>query len=127
MFSKIIYLNNKKKILLSKSPFISIKMTEYSSYLEALPVTLRWENITIETNATRSRPSRTILSNARGQAKAGEFLAILGPSGAGKTTLLNILAGKYIGDGLTMRSGELTLNSQIISGKQYKRLIGFVP
>ncbi|KAG8720659.1 hypothetical protein FRC09_009177 [Ceratobasidium sp. 395] len=38
--------------------------------------------------------TKTILSSLSGTVRAGQMLAILGPSGAGKTTLISILAGR---------------------------------
>ncbi|KAG9091130.1 hypothetical protein FRC06_000699 [Ceratobasidium sp. 370] len=38
--------------------------------------------------------SKAILSSLSGSVRAGQMLAILGPSGAGKTTLISILAGR---------------------------------
>ncbi|KAF8061676.1 hypothetical protein FPV67DRAFT_1509891 [Lyophyllum atratum] len=37
---------------------------------------------------------KVVLDNVSGSVKAGQMMAILGPSGAGKTTLVEILAGK---------------------------------
>jgi len=51
---------------------------------------------------------RHILHDVSGKVKAGEFLAILGPTGCGKTTLLNILAGR-VKKGVT---GEVLINGQ---------------
>lgn len=51
---------------------------------------------------------RQILTDVTGKVKAGEFLAILGPTGSGKTTLLNILAGRV----KTRVKGEILLNGQ---------------
>lgn len=38
--------------------------------------------------------NKTILSSLSGSVRAGQMLAILGPSGAGKTTLIGILGGR---------------------------------
>jgi ABC transporter len=47
----------------------------------------------------KSNTPRTILDNVSGQVKAGEIMAILGPSGAGKTTFVECLSGKSkVGD-----------------------------
>jgi ABC-type multidrug transport system fused ATPase/permease subunit len=42
----------------------------------------------------KSNCSRAILDRVSGHVKAGEIMAILGPSGAGKTTLVELLSGK---------------------------------
>ncbi|KAG6876965.1 hypothetical protein C0993_011579, partial [Termitomyces sp. T159_Od127] len=43
----------------------------------------------------RNHEERNVLDNVSGSVKAGQMMAILGPSGAGKTTLAEILAGKH--------------------------------
>ena len=47
---------------------------------------------------------------ASGFARAGEVLAIMGPSGAGKTTLLNVLAQRASLGTRGYWTGELLLN-----------------
>ncbi|KAG9125549.1 hypothetical protein FRC07_007159 [Ceratobasidium sp. 392] len=42
--------------------------------------------------------TKTILASLSGSVRAGQMLAILGPSGAGKTTLISILAGRAAHD-----------------------------
>ncbi len=56
------------------------------------------------------------------EAKAGEFLTILGSSGSGKTTLLKIIAGFEVAN-----RGQILINGQDIAGKKpYERNIGML-
>ena len=56
------------------------------------------------------------------EAKAGEFLTILGSSGSGKTTLLKIIAGFEAAN-----RGQILINGQDIAGKKpYERNIGML-
>jgi|GEM_PF-1636898 len=50
------------------------------------------------------------------EAKAGEFLTILGSSGSGKTTLLKIIAGFEAAN-----RGQILINGQDIAGKETLR------
>ena len=65
----------------------------------AAPVRLEWAGVGV----VAGRKRRVILSEARGVAKAGRTLALLGPSGAGKTTLLRCLAGRAAPDAGSVR------------------------
>ncbi|KAG6860190.1 hypothetical protein C0995_014558 [Termitomyces sp. Mi166 len=67
-----------------------------------MKVGVQWEGITYSVDASsssfvlfRTHEERTVLDNVSGSVKAGQMMAILGPSGAGKTTLAEILAGKH--------------------------------
>jgi phosphonate transport system ATP-binding protein len=54
----------------------------------------RARQITLEVkNLTKRYSTRTAVENVSFQVRAGEFLALLGPSGAGKTTLFRCIAG----------------------------------
>eukprot|EP01103_Thecamoeba_quadrilineata_P000714 TRINITY_DN10629_c0_g1_i1.p1 TRINITY_DN10629_c0_g1~~TRINITY_DN10629_c0_g1_i1.p1 ORF type:complete len:629 (-),score=139.92 TRINITY_DN10629_c0_g1_i1:101-1987(-) len=86
------------------------------------PVDLTWENITYSVKISRKK-KRILTNNLSGIARAGEMLAIMGPSGAGKTTLLNILAGRAHGGKLR---GKILVNGEKLNGKQFKRVAGFV-
>lgn len=46
------------------------------------------------TSANGRNKGKTILSSLSGSVRAGQMLAILGPSGAGKTTLIGLLGGR---------------------------------
>ncbi|GAM19751.1 hypothetical protein SAMD00019534_029260 [Acytostelium subglobosum LB1] len=65
---------------------------------------------------------KQILHNVNGLVKAGEMMAIMGPSGAGKTTLLDILAHRICING----TGEMMLNGTPATYKIFKRNIGYV-
>lgn len=67
-----------------------------------------------------------ILKNLHGYAKSGECLAIMGSSGAGKSTLLNVLAN-WLGldENMTLK-GQVMLNQEIFSWKNFKNVTGFV-
>lgn len=82
------------------------------------PITLSFENISYKVQS-----GQRVLKNVFGSVKPRECLAIMGGSGAGKTTLLDILAGKNK-DGVV--SGSIYANGNILSQKDYKRIIGFV-
>ena len=51
--------------------------------------------------------SKQILTGVSGAARAGRFLAIMGPSGAGKTTLLHVLAGQLAASKGTRVTGRV--------------------
>jgi ABC-type multidrug transport system ATPase subunit len=51
-----------------------------------IPIKLTWKNLSAHAG------SELLLADCNGYCKAGEMLAIMGPSGAGKTTLLSLLA-----------------------------------
>lgn len=67
---------------------------------------------------------KTILSNAKIDIKAGEFIAIVGCSGAGKTTLINILT-EYS----KQSKGNIYINDIDLDKNEYKfkGKIGYVP
>ncbi|KNZ72312.1 putative ATP-dependent permease [Termitomyces sp. J132] len=67
-----------------------------------MQVDVHWEGITYSVVNSSScfglfhaHEERNILDDVSGSVKAGQMMAILGPSGAGKTTLAEILAGKH--------------------------------
>ncbi|RXW15568.1 hypothetical protein EST38_g10280 [Candolleomyces aberdarensis] len=66
---------------------------------------------------------KAILDNITGTVRAGQMMAILGPSGAGKTTLVEILAGK---SKIGVTAGSVTFPLQSSEGRTSPR-IGFVP
>lgn len=68
---------------------------------------------------------RPILKNINFTAKAGETIALVGPSGAGKTTLLNLIPRFY-----EVESGEITLDGIPISDlkvQSFREHISIVP
>lgn len=67
--------------------------------------------------------SETVLNGVSGVVQPGEMMALLGGSGAGKTTLLDILAMKNKAGQVL---GDIKVNGQTISMKDYSKLIGFV-
>ena len=49
--------------------------------------------LSVHVRAKRHSPHTCTVANLQFSARAGEFIAIVGPSGAGKTTLLKIISG----------------------------------
>ena len=52
-------------------------------------VSLTWQNLCAYAD------DKKLLNDCSGYCRAGEMLAIMGPSGAGKTTLLSVLCKRY--------------------------------
>lgn len=69
-------------------------------------VTLRWKDLTLSVE-NKDKSVKHILKGMNGEARGGEFIAILGPSGAGKSSLLDCLAGRN-----KNCKGEITVNGQ---------------
>lgn len=71
-------------------------------------------------------PEVNILNGCNLTVAPGEFVGIIGPNGAGKSTLLKAVLGL-----VTIRSGEVRLNGDEITGKKPYELVargvGFVP
>lgn len=83
-----------------------------------LPATLLFDCV-----GYRAPNGQQILQDVFGIVKPGECLAIMGGSGAGKTTLLDILALKNKKGEIR---GSVSVNGQVMSQKDYKKIIGFV-
>jgi len=71
-------------------------------------------------------PGVNILNGANLTAAKGELIGIIGPNGAGKSTMLKAIFGQ-----VKVRSGEVTLNGEDITGLRANKLVskgvGFVP
>ena len=71
-------------------------------------------------------PEVNILNGCDLEVRAGEFVGIIGPNGAGKSTLLKAILGMC-----KIRSGSITLNGQVITGRKAHELVplgvGYVP
>ncbi|AQZ18621.1 ADP1 (YCR011C) [Zygosaccharomyces parabailii] len=92
-----------------------------SNFLKSdVEAVLTFNNIDYRVNG---RESEKILNGISGMVQPGEIMALLGGSGAGKTTLLDILAmKKKVGQ----VSGDIRVNGQVVTQKDYVKLIGFV-
>ena len=95
-----------------------------------LQIQLTWENIEIETKASKpckgpKKEPFQILKGVTGTVKPGEFLAIIGASGSGKTTLLSYLSGKNFAKNLSAK-GEVTLNGKPRDEVDYTKFTAFV-
>jgi len=67
-----------------------------------------------------------ILKDMCGEAKAGEVLAMLGPSGAGKTTLMNILAGRTQTSGNLKVEGYFYCGAEEVQPSEYRSSVAYV-
>lgn len=71
-------------------------------------------------------PGVNILTDANLTAAKGELIGIIGPNGAGKSTMLKAIFGQ-----VKVRSGEVILNGEDITGLRANKLVakgvGFVP
>ncbi len=90
-----------------------IRDAENAKALGPFARAVRFENVHF---AYPSAPDRPVLQGLDFELKAGEVLAVVGPSGAGKTTLVNLLprfhdpvSGRVLVDGHDLR--EVTLGS----------------
>ncbi|EFA77855.1 ABC transporter G family protein [Heterostelium album PN500] len=79
-------------------------------------------NVVEKREGKNVKTTKQILHDINGTVKAGEMLAIMGPSGAGKTTLLDILAHRLVING----TGKLMMNSTATPYKVFKKLSGYV-
>lgn len=95
-------------------------------------VDLAFRNVTYSVQIPGKKSSRfgprkdskvkTILNDLSGVCKAGELLAIMGPSGAGKTSLLDILAGQK-----AQSSGSFCLGGRTTeNGEDMRRISSYV-
>ena len=97
----------------------------YSEIREEIPkIELLWSDLYFSVqNKVQTLP---ILKGVSGEAKPGEFLAIMGSSGAGKTTLLNLLSNRVQKTKYLQYSGEIFANNQNITEIAYTNYIGYV-
>lgn len=102
---------------LFKTGSIALEFDTESLTKNFTPTTLSFENIGFTIGDLK------ILNNVHGIVKPRECLAIMGGSGAGKTTLLDILAGK---DKSGIITGDIKVNGNLMSKKDYKKIVGFV-
>ncbi|KAG6831214.1 hypothetical protein H0H92_012011 [Tricholoma furcatifolium] len=97
-----------------------------------IQVGVQWEGVTYSVLASSggffglwsSHDEKTVLDNVSGTVKAGQIMAILGPSGAGKTTLAEILAGKRKSGTVV---GNVRFPTRNGSASTTAPRIGFVP
>lgn len=82
-----------------------------------VPAQLQFEKLTY------NLPSHTILENVVGSVKAGQVMAIMGPSGTGKSTLLDILARKQKKGTV---DGRVLINGREVDDATFKKVMGFV-
>lgn len=69
-------------------------------------------------------PNKIIINNFSAQLKAGQKVAIVGPTGAGKTTMVNLLMRFYeLNDPLLILDGKITNYKVFDNGKSIKLLV----
>jgi ABC-type multidrug transport system ATPase subunit/ABC-type multidrug transport system permease subunit len=91
---------------------------------DIVAVDLEWRDIKCTLRSKTS--TKEILKGVSGNARSGEFLAIMGSSGAGKTTFLNIISGVTKTKGKVVVNGSVLANGQEISTINYLKYIGYV-
>ncbi|GMI03669.1 hypothetical protein TrVE_jg3568 [Triparma verrucosa] len=94
------------------------------------PINLSWKDIdysiTTYNKSTKSFDIKQILKGINGQARAGQMVAIMGPTGSGKTSLLNVLAMRCpIVKGGDL-SGSFLVNGEVAKEKAFARLTSYV-
>lgn len=72
------------------------------------------------------RGHKVILKDIRGSVKAGQMLAILGPSGSGKSSLLNLLAGRITANPNAHVTGSVLVNGQPRDYSTFKKIAAYV-
>ena len=90
----------------------------------ALPLEMIHGNVHLENVNFGYRPDTPIIKNMSLQAKAGEIVALVGPTGAGKTTIINLLTRFY-----EINSGRITIDDKDIRGikkADLRRKLGLV-
>ncbi|MDH3293697.1 MAG: ABC transporter ATP-binding protein [Acidimicrobiia bacterium] len=84
------------------------------------------ELITIDNVVAGYVPGVDILNGVNLHADEGELIGIIGPNGAGKSTMIKAMFGL-----VTVRSGEVRLNGQVITNMKahalVERGVGYVP
>ena len=81
---------------------------------------IEFRNVTFSYN-----PKRTILKNLSFTAKAGQTIALVGPTGAGKSTIIQLLFRFY-----DAQEGEILINGQnikCVTQSSLRKIIGVVP
>lgn len=76
-------------------------------------------------NLTFSYGDHVVLDQVSLQVRAGEFIALVGPSGAGKTTLVDLLLGFYQPATGEIRADGVSLEK--INKHAWRKIIGYVP
>jgi len=67
----------------------------------------------------------TVLNDVSLSIRAGEFIALIGPSGAGKTTLVDLMLGFYQPSSGEIRADGISLDK--INMHAWRKLVGYVP
>jgi len=73
-------------------------------------------------NFFKKKKEIPILNHLSGSVRAGEVVAIMGPTGSGKTTLLNVLAQRTKQN----VTGSILVNGQPVKSKRMKRRMAYV-
>jgi len=95
---------------------VELRETENEDTAKEIKITegdIEFDNVTFNYDGTEDE----VLTNINLSVKAGENVAIVGPSGAGKTTICNLIPRFY-----NVKSGKITIDSQDISEVTLKSL-----
>lgn len=90
------------------------------------PVSIEWQNVSLEVPVKGQKTNKAVLSNVSGQVKAAHFTGILGATGCGKSSLLNVLAGRVQYVRGTKLTGRLLTNGRPRVPSSFARIAGYV-
>lgn len=85
----------------------------------------RWKEINVTVPDRTTGDPINLLTDAAGELRAGEMIALMGPSGSGKTTLLNVLAHRGIPP-KAKSTGDISTNIGKVTSRNISKFSAYV-